>query len=171
MSITRSGTPLERVESLLEKAAELWIAENCDGPGLLEFEDSLPSSQNRFLPLAEHIFHEVLHSSVYVRPYWIPKPPDPRKPIEDICDSVPEDGRYILYYHMGLTDDNCEYLYIGKSIRCTKRQNEHKKSSKWWNEISYMEFDPFNDQASLDEAEVIAIKRFQPKYNVRHKNG
>lgn len=168
MSIIRAGSPRGRIEYLLRQAAEDWIDLNFDGPGLL----SHATTDNEFLKIAEKMWYEVLIESE-----WVPDPPlrsrQPRpykKPI--IKDDLPEDGLYILYYHLkDLPDEGRECLYIGKSIRVRKRQQEHQSSSPWWNEIDCMRFDILPDQRSLDEAEVQAIKTLHPKYNKVHNNG
>ncbi len=150
---------------LLRIAADLWVHEHGTGQG-----DIYSSLGNAFLQAAESAYFDVVGRE--------PNFPDPplsvlKKPIEEVCDWIPTDGRYILYYHMahGDDDDGPYYLYIGKSIRCSKRQREHRKSSSWWDEIDYMEFDLFHDQQSLDEAEVLAIRKYRPRYNVVHNGG
>jgi hypothetical protein len=93
-----------------------------------------------------------------------------RKPYDQIVapNRQPADGEFVLYWHMSYDDENDwgGTLYIGKSRVVHSRQQSHRKSSPWWNQIDYMDFEPFDDQRSLDEAEVTAIRRFRPRYNV-----
>ena len=165
MGIVRAGTPRGRIEYLLRQAAEDWVDLNFDGPGLL----GLATTNNEFLMLAEKVWYEVLIESE-----WVPDPPAPiprpyKKPLAK--EDLPEDGLYILYYHLkDLPNGERDHLYIGKSIRVRKRQQEHQNNSPWWNEIDCMRFDMLPDQKSLDEAEIQAIKTLRPKYNKAHNN-
>jgi excinuclease UvrABC nuclease subunit len=80
---------------------------------------------------------------------------------------IPEDGRFILYQHC---DHEGRAIYIGKSRCVRQRTRTHRVRSSWWNEVNYIEYELFGTAAELTRAEIAAIRRFRPKYNVAHND-
>lgn len=71
-----------------------------------------------------------------------------------------------LYRHF---DEHGALLYVGISLSSAARLAQHKDHSQWFKEIKRVEIERYADRQMALLAEQEAIKKEQPKYNIRHK--
>lgn len=97
-----------------------------------------------------------------------------KKPYDMIVapDMQPKDGDFVVYWHYARvpdTYDDPQYrvLYVGSSRAVNSRQKAHRKSSRWWNEIDFMEFNCFHSQLEMEARERAFIRLDLPEYNIR----
>jgi predicted GIY-YIG superfamily endonuclease len=65
-------------------------------------------------------------------------------------------------------DANNELLYVGMTWKVGERMAQHASTSDWWDEFTTMTVDrSFETYEELSQAELIAIDRELPKYNLR----
>ena len=69
-----------------------------------------------------------------------------------------------LYRHF---NSNNELLYVGISLSAFNRLSQHKESSKWFEEISNVTIQSFDNREDALKSERIAVQEENPKYNVR----
>lgn len=66
-------------------------------------------------------------------------------------------------------DSDDRLLYVGITGDNTKRQSQHRRSSFWFGEISYAEFEHYDTREEADESETKAILNEKPMYNIAKK--
>jgi hypothetical protein len=59
-------------------------------------------------------------------------------------------------------------LYVGCSAFVTDRLRTHEKWTPWWPEVAAVRVERFQSRRAAGTAEVAAIKREAPLYNVQH---
>jgi len=59
-------------------------------------------------------------------------------------------------------------LYVGISNNFVDRFQKHKADKPWWMEISTVTMEHFNSRKKAEAAELSAIKKEKPKYNIKH---
>lgn len=72
---------------------------------------------------------------------------------------------YVLYR---LYDRENRLLYVGRTINPAGRLNAHLYRQLWADEVAGATFQRFTDPVTLARAEVEAIRRERPRYNVVH---
>ena len=70
-----------------------------------------------------------------------------------------------LYRHF---DKEGSLLYVGISLSAVNRLSGHSSGSRWFSEIARVEISNFDTKEAARDAEIEAIKRENPKYNLRH---
>lgn len=79
-------------------------------------------------------------------------------------EDVPSDGVPVIYYHIG---ERAEIIYVGQSRHFVERQKDHRRGSRWWNEIESIEWEEFPSE-SLDHEEKVLIQQLRPRFNIMH---
>ena len=69
---------------------------------------------------------------------------------------------YYLYRHFNAKK---ELLYVGMSLSHLSRLREHKRQSRWFNQISIITIEKFRKKRRCAEAEAKAIRTENPRYN------
>lgn len=59
-------------------------------------------------------------------------------------------------------------LYVGISGEPPRRWVEHSDEKPWWPEVANLSLEWFDTRAEALDAEIIAICRERPKYNIQH---
>ena len=77
-------------------------------------------------------------------------------------------GKHCLYRHY---NDAGDLLYVGVSISCHRRSQQHKRNSEWYADVSKITLEWFDDKQSACKAEAEAIFNEQPLHNKAHKYG
>lgn len=62
-------------------------------------------------------------------------------------------------------------LYIGISDQLGTRWEQHLRSKPWWPEVQRMTSEWYADRGTAAVAEIAAIEREHPTYNIRHAGG
>jgi GIY-YIG catalytic domain len=70
-----------------------------------------------------------------------------------------------LYRHF---DKSGTLLYVGISISAVRRLAQHKTKAAWFPAIALIEVEHFPNRAAAQRAEVAAIIKERPKYNLAH---
>jgi hypothetical protein len=65
-------------------------------------------------------------------------------------------------------DKDRRLLYIGKSVRVGCRYSLHFKESHWFRQVTTTEFQWFDNATELGIAEIEAIQKEKPLYNIAH---
>jgi predicted GIY-YIG superfamily endonuclease len=73
---------------------------------------------------------------------------------------------YRLYRHFNASG---ELLYVGISLNSVARLAQHRDRSAWFGEIVRIEIEAFETKEAAIQAEIIAIWKERPKYNIRHQ--
>lgn len=77
----------------------------------------------------------------------------------DLEDPPCHAGIYLLF-----SDDQC--LYVGQSGRIAMRLKHHKKTQKWWPDVTRLEtIGPLTDEDGRLTRETLEIFRHRPRYN------
>lgn len=71
----------------------------------------------------------------------------------------------ILYRYF---DSKDQLLYVGITGDQLKRQSQHRRSSKWFDQIAFAKFQHFTSRAEAAAAEVTAIQEEKPLFNQHH---
>lgn len=71
-----------------------------------------------------------------------------------------------VYRHYNIYD---ELLYIGHATDIMRRQQEHSKGTFWFNDVVTIKVEHYPTKAAAEYAEVLAIIKEQPTYNINHK--
>lgn len=71
----------------------------------------------------------------------------------------------ILYRYF---DSKDQLLYVGITGHQLKRQSQHRRSSKWFDQIASAKFQHFASRAEASAAEVRAIQEEKPLFNHQH---
>lgn len=58
-----------------------------------------------------------------------------------------------------------QLLYVGISKNWVTRFHNHERDSAWFNDVSYMKLEKFDDYEKMLEAETLAIKTEMPLFN------
>lgn len=85
--------------------------------------------------------------------------------IESEFDPYGSKGMFPTLYR--IYGENDEPLYIGKTVNGASRLRDHAKKQYWWKQVKYIKLEHFDSDARLSEAEILAIKRERPKYNIQ----
>jgi len=75
------------------------------------------------------------------------------------------DVRTHLYRHF---NSEGVLLYVGISLNTASRLYQHKKFSKWFDDISEVKIESFDSRAKALKAETKAIKKESPICNIQH---
>jgi hypothetical protein len=70
-----------------------------------------------------------------------------------------------IYRHF---DKQGALLYVGISASTVQRLAQHKNASAWFSSIAFVKIKRFSTRAAARQAEIKAIIRERPKYNVVH---
>lgn len=70
-----------------------------------------------------------------------------------------------LYRHF---DKEGTLLYVGESLSFSKRTKDHERGSDWFGDITNITIEKFDSKKSALKAEVQAIKKENPKFNIQH---
>ena len=70
-----------------------------------------------------------------------------------------------LYRHF---DEQGALLYVGISISTVRRLAQHKTKAAWFSSIAHIQVKRFPTRAAARQAEIKAIIRERPKYNLAH---
>jgi hypothetical protein len=70
-----------------------------------------------------------------------------------------------LYRHF---DEQGALLYAGISTSTVRRLAQHKTKAAWFSSIAHIEVKRFPTRAAAQRAEIKAIKRERPRYNLTH---
>ena len=61
-----------------------------------------------------------------------------------------------------------ELLYVGITLDPGSRFKAHRKDKPWWTQVNSITLEHFPDRASVERAEIEAIKAEKPIHNVAH---
>lgn len=75
--------------------------------------------------------------------------------------------KYAVYR---IKDASNKTIYIGFSGSAMLRAANHIDNQKWQNEMSSMDFEFFDTKVDAECSEILAIKRYRPKYNTTYNN-
>ena len=75
--------------------------------------------------------------------------------------------KYAVYK---IKNDCNKIIYIGFSGSAMLRAANHIDNQKWQHEMSSMDFEFFDTKIDAECSEILAIKRYRPKYNVTYNN-
>lgn len=89
--------------------------------------------------------------------YWVQK----RKALRDARGGI--NRRCAIYRHY---DDCNRLLYVGKSVQPLNRQQQHMLEARWFHQVVRIEIQWFDLTTDMDEAEICAIEREKPLFNL-----
>lgn len=75
---------------------------------------------------------------------------------------------YTVYKHI---NKNGDIIYIGKSKNLKQRQQQHKKTTEWFNDIDEIEYMEFETKTGMDIAELYLINKYSPINNKKDNRG
>lgn len=75
--------------------------------------------------------------------------------------------KYAVYR---IKDASNKTIYIGFSGTAMRRAADHIDNQKWQHEMSSMDFEFFDTKLDAECSEILAIKRYRPKYNTTYNN-
>lgn len=78
----------------------------------------------------------------------------------------PQTEKVALYKHYGAGG---ELLYVGISLNIVMRLSQHKNCSDWYKDIARVDVDWFESREAALAAEVQAITKLKPLYNIKHQ--